>query len=75
MQKLAMEGLHGDSQVSRAECEDEQQKERQLDFGEQEEEDANQFKLHILTRKLESFDVILDDINLELSEFLEEMAN
>ena len=45
------------------------------EFNDLEEEDAEKFKKHVLIRKLESFDIILDDINLELSEFLEEMAN
>lgn len=33
------------------------------------------FYQNIQFKKLDQYDVILDDINLELSEFLEEMAN
>ena len=36
--------------------------------------DEQAFKQKVITSQLERFDAILDDINLELSEFLEEMA-
>ena len=47
---------------------------RYNDFNDQEDEDLEKFQHNQNTKKLEQFDTILDDINLELSEFLEEMA-
>ena len=43
-------------------------------FNEDQEEDKARFHQHMMNKKLEQFDIILDDINLELSEFEEEMA-
>ena len=44
------------------------------DFNEDEEDDdMAKFHQNMINKKLDQFDVILDDINLELSEFDEEM--
>ena len=43
------------------------------DFNEEVEEDMSKFHQNMIYKKLDQYDVILDDINLELSEFEEEM--
>ena len=43
------------------------------DFNEDVEDDMAKFHQNMISKKMDQFDVILDDINLELSEFDEEM--